>query len=284
MILFQNRFMERKDAVVDIEDRGYQFGDGVYEVIRVYDGLLFGFQEHLDRLERSTAEVRIDLPMAMEELKQKLSELVEKNGLKNGIIYLQITRGAAPRTHHFPQQQPASVLTAYTKELERPLKQINNGIHTVLKEDIRWLRCDIKSLNLLANVLAKQEAKEQACTEAIFHRGETVTEGSSSNVLIINGNELRTHPANNLILNGITRKKVFEIARERGVSVNEQAFTVDELLTADEAFITSTTAEITPIVKVGETQIGDGQPGPVTRKLQKVLEQSISSQQYVKTN
>lgn len=283
MILFQNRLIDREEAVVDIEDRGYQFGDGVYEVIRVYDGALFGFAEHLERLERSTSEVRIELPMSMQEIEKKLVELVEANNLKTGIIYLQITRGAAPRTHHFPEQSE-SVLTAYTKELDRPVGQINNGIHALLKEDIRWLRCDIKSLNLLANVMAKQDAKEHACTEAIFHRGETVTEGSSSNVLIINGNELRTHPANNLILNGITKNKVFELAQELGIDIRQEAFTTDELLNAEEAFITSTTAEITPVVQIGDRQIGNGQSGPVTRKLQKAFEQSISKASYVETN
>ncbi|HET7657091.1 MAG TPA: aminotransferase class IV, partial [Bacillales bacterium] len=159
MIIFQNVLMERGQAVVDIEDRGYQFGDGIYEVIRVYNGQFFGFEGHMERLERSTREIRMDMPMPMAELKNKLIELVEKNGLINGFVYLQITRGVAPRTHHFPEQA-SSVLTAYTKVMERPIEQMQNGIQTILTEDIRWLRCDIKSLNLLANVLAKQKAKD----------------------------------------------------------------------------------------------------------------------------
>lgn len=283
MILFQNRFMERTDAVVDIEDRGYQFGDGVYEVIRVYGGQFFGMKGHMERLVRSTAEVQMEMPLGKAELEEKLTELVQKNGLKDGIVYLQITRGAAPRTHHFPKE-PKSILTAYTKEMERPLDQIRNGIRTVLTEDVRWLRCDIKSLNLLANVMAKQEAKENDSFEAVLHRGNTVTEGSSSNVLIVNGNELRTHPANNLILNGITRKKVFELAEVLGVTVREDAFTVEDLLNADEAFISSTTSEVTPIVQVGDRKISDGKPGAVTRKLQKAFEDAIANECYAKTN
>ncbi|HEU5140195.1 MAG TPA: D-amino-acid transaminase [Bacillales bacterium] len=283
MILFQNQFVKREEAVVDIEDRGYQFGDGIYEVIRVYNGQFFGLEGHLERLVRSTAEIRMELPMSVDELEQKLKELVKENGLGDGFVYLQITRGAAPRTHHFPEA-PKGVLTAYTKEMPRPLDQMKNGIQTVLAEDVRWLRCDIKSLNLLANVMAKQEAKDRGCAEAIFHRGDTVTEGSSSNLLIVNNGELWTHPANNLILNGITRKKVFELAESLGLKVNEQEFTVEELLRADEAFITSTTAEVTPVVQVDDTVIGNGKPGKITDKLREAFEASITDESYAETN
>ena len=283
LILFQDRLMEREGAVVDIEDRGYQFGDGVYEVIRVYNGQFFGFKEHLERLVRSTAEIRMELPMPIEKIEQMLTELVKVNGLKTGIVYLQVTRGAATRTHHFPQQIKA-VLTAYTREMERPLDQIKKGIHTVLTDDIRWLRCDIKSLNLLPNVLAKQEAKDKHCAEAIFHRGDTVTEGSSSNVLIVNGRELQTHPADNLILNGITKRKVFELAEEIGIRVKERTFTVDELLSADEVFITSTTSEISPVVQIDDTIIGDGKPGTITRQLQDAFERLLPSENYAEAN
>jgi D-alanine transaminase len=283
LILFQNRLMEREDAVVDIEDRGYQFGDGVYEVIRVYDGQCFGFKEHLERLVRSTAEIRMELPMPIEEIEPKLTALVQSNGLKTGIVYLQVTRGAAARTHHFPQQTQA-VLTAYTREMERPLDQLQNGIHTVLTDDIRWLRCDIKSLNLLGNVLAKQEAKDKHCAEAIFHRGDIVTEGSSSNVLIVNGRELQTHPADNLILNGITKRKVCQLAEEAGIRVKERTFTVDDLLRADEVFITSTTSEISPVVQIDDTIIGDGKPGTVTRELQKAFERLLPSDNDAEVN
>ncbi|HET7627291.1 MAG TPA: D-amino-acid transaminase [Bacillales bacterium] len=283
MILFENRLIERDEAVVDIEDRGYQFGDGVYEVIRVYNGHFFLLKAHMNRLERSTAEVKIKMPMPTAELERKLRELVKVNGLEDGFVYLQLTRGVAVRTHHFPEQSEA-VLTAYTREMARPVKQMNDGVRTVLTEDMRWLRCDIKSLNLLGNVLAKQEAKEQGATEAIFHRGETVTEGSSSNVSIIKDDVLQTHPANNLILNGITKNKVFELARENGISVKEASFTVEELLEADEVFITSTTAEITPVVQIDDTTVGEGKPGPVTIKLQQAFTAAIEKESYAQTN
>lgn len=270
MILFQNRLMKREEAVVDIEDRGYQFGDGIYEVIRVYEGQFFGFKEHMQRLERSVAEIRMELPIPLEEIEKKLQLLVKENKLMNGIVYMQITRGAAPRVHQFPEHSKP-VLTAYTKEMARPLDKINNGIRTRLVEDVRWLRCDIKSLNLLGNVLAKQEAEDHQCAEAILHRGDTVSEGSSSNAFIVNGKELQTHPANHLILNGITRRQVLALIGDLGLNIKEEPFTVEKLLAADEAFITSTTSEITPVVQVDDTVISNGKPGTVTHQLQEAF-------------
>jgi D-alanine transaminase len=275
MILLNDRFTERNEVIINIEDRGYQFGDGVYEVIRVYGGVCFSMNAHMQRLKRSAAEIEMALPYPLEEIEQKLLQLVETNGLENGHIYMQITRGVAPRTHHFPDQSSA-VLVAYTKETERPMEKINHGISTILTEDIRWLRCDIKSLNLLGNVLAKQKAKKYGCDEAILHRGNTVTEGSSTNVYIVNGNEIHTHPANNLILNGITRIEVLRLAKENGVQVVEEAFSVKELLNADEVFVTSTTMEITPVTRIDQTAVGSGQPGSVTRKIQKGFQQLCS--------
>lgn len=276
MILLNDRFVQRSEMMIDIEDRGYQFGDGVYEVIRVYDGECFTIDPHLERLKRSTEEVEIALPYALEEIKQKLLTLIEKNGLKDGHVYMQITRGVAPRAHHFPEDASA-VLVGYTKETERPLEKFKHGIRTVTTEDIRWLRCDIKSLNLLGNVLGKQQAKKQGCEEAIFHRGHTVTEGSSSNVFIINGNTIQTHPANNLILNGITRMEVAQLAEGLDLHVKTEPFTVDELKQAEEVFITSTTMEITPVTQIDDTMVGGGEPGEVTRRLQQAFEQRIGS-------
>lgn len=274
MIIFNNEFMERRDATVDIEDRGYQFGDGVYEVIRVYDGQFFCLKEHLDRLVRSAKEIDIDLPFSRTKMEEKLTQLVHRNSLENGIVYLQITRGVAERIHHFPDNM-TSILTAYTKEREPAVKEKREGIKVSLEEDIRWLRCDIKSLNLLPNVLANQAAKRKGCAEAILHRGDTVTEASSSNVFIVKNKALHTHPANNYILNGITRGKVIELASKLNIEVREEPFTISELLSADEAFISNTGIEIGPIIKVDDQQIGVGQPGPITRQLQKAFEALI---------
>ena len=275
MILFNRGFMEKDDAIVDIEDRGYQFGDGVYELIRVYDGVCFEMESHVQRLKLSALKIELPLPYPLEDITRNLNQLVEKNRLLNGHIYIQITRGAAPRVHHFPGSS-SSVLVAYVQHAERPVEKTTHGIHAILTEDIRWKRCDIKSLNLLPNVLAKQLAKKHGCDEAIMHRGATVSEGSSSNVYIVERNVIYTHPINNLILNGITRIGVLQMARENGFRVVEEAFTVNELLETDEVFITSTAMEICPVVQVDQKQIGSGQPGRVTRTLQQTFEHRIA--------
>ncbi|MDX1805804.1 MAG: D-amino-acid transaminase [Paenisporosarcina sp.] len=275
MILHNERFTERDDAFVDIEDRGYQFGDGVYEFIRVYDGICFEMDSHMQRLKLSALKIELPLPYALEKITQNLTLLIEKNGLMNGFIYVQITRGVSQRKHHFPRNT-SSVLVAYTQLGERPLEKTNHGIQAILTEDIRWKRCDIKSLNLLANVLAKQQAIKHGCDEAIMHRGSTVSEGSSSNVYIVERNVIYTHPINNLILNGITRIAVLQMARDNGFRVVEEAFTVNEMLDADEVFVTSTAIEICPVIRIDQTLIGTGQPGLVTRALQQAFEHRIA--------
>jgi D-alanine transaminase len=275
-ILFQDNFIAREDAKVDIEDRGYQFGDGIYEVIKVYNGKPFTFIEHMKRLERSADELHLSLPYSVQQIEENILELIEKNQLVNGHVYLQITRGVSERVHNFPERS-TSMLVAYTKEAGRPIKQHEHGIKTVLTDDIRWLRCDIKSLNLLGNVLAKQKAKDQGAVEAIFHRGETVTEGSSSNLFIVKDGIMYTHPKTNLILHGITRDVCIQLANNLDVQIVEKAFTIDELLQADEVMITSTTMEITPVVKVDEQDIANGYPGEVTKRLQVEFNKLINS-------
>jgi D-alanine transaminase len=276
MILMQDKLFHRSEVHIDIEDRGYQFGDGVYEVIRVYNGRFFGMDEHMERLERSAREIEMKLPYPTELLKERLKDLVDQTNLKDGHVYLQVTRGVFERMHHFPVD-PKSTLVAYTKETVRPIDKMENGISAITTEDIRWLRCDIKSLNLLGNVLCKQRAKEQGCEEAILIRGNTtVTEGSSSNVFIVKDNVLYTHPANSYILNGITRNEVIKIANEENVIVKEETYDKQTLLTADEVMITSTTMEITPVTRIDDVQIGSGQPGQLTKRLQQTFEASIN--------
>ncbi|HEY8341914.1 MAG TPA: D-amino-acid transaminase, partial [Calditerricola sp.] len=265
-VLYNDQLLSRNEVHIDLEDRAYQFGDGVYEVIRVYDGQLFLLKPHLERLQRSAQAIRIALPWTLPQLADRLQELVAANGLVDGAVYLQVSRGIAPRAHAFPRaSQP--VLVAYPLPAPRPNEAQERGVRATFVEDIRWLRCDIKSLNLLANVLAKEAAVERGASEAILHRGETVTEGSASNIFIVQGRVLRTHPANHLILDGITRRFVLELAAKEGISTAEAPFTREELLSADEAFFTSTTQEIVPIVEVDGRPIGAGVPGPVTRRL-----------------
>jgi D-alanine transaminase len=276
-VLMNHDLVLRDEVAVDIEDRGYQFGDGVYEVVRILKEKSFTMDEHLERLERSAKEIQLTLPYNREELKSKLEELRSINAVKEGIIYIQISRGVSPRTHGFPSPEVPPQLVACTKEMKRPLDFQQKGISAILTEDIRWLRCDIKSLNLLGNVLAKQKAADMNCFEAIFHRGETVTEGSSTNVFLIKDGILYTHPTTNLILNGITRQKVLEISHRLELEVKEEQFSVEELLTADEVFITSTTSDIIPVIKIDEQEIGAGRPGPITAGLQEAFNELIAN-------
>lgn len=272
--LWNDQMMPKDEVRIDPEDRGYQFGDGVYEVIRVYRGKTFAEKAHMDRLKRSLQELRIPFSYSEEDLSKRFQELIEAERVTDGIIYLQVTRGTAPRSHAFPEKATAN-LVAYASSYPRPVEMIEQGGEAVLFEDIRWLRCDIKSLNLLGAVLAKQSAKERGAVEAIQHRDQVVTEGSASNVFIIKEGTLYTHPSNHLILNGITRQIVIKLAEELGIPLQEVPFRVDDLLTADEAFITGTTTEVTPIIRVEGKEIGSGKPGEITRKLQAAFEREI---------
>lgn len=272
--LWNDQMMPKDEVRIDPEDRGYQFGDGVYEVIRVYRGKTFAEKAHMDRLKRSLQELRIPFSYSEKDLSKRFQELIEAERVTDGIIYLQVTRGTAPRSHAFPEKATAN-LVAYASSYPRPVEMIEQGGEAVLFEDIRWLRCDIKSLNLLGAVLAKQSAKERRAVEAIQHRDQVVTEGSASNVFIIKEGTLYTHPSNHLILNGITRQIVIKLAEELGIPLQEVPFRVDDLLTADEAFITGTTTEVTPIIRVEGKEIGSGKPGEITRKLQAAFEREI---------
>lgn len=276
-VIVGGELLERALATVDIEDRGYQFGDGVYEVIRVYNGKMFTAKEHLNRLYESGEKISIQIPYETSELEDMLHGLIEKNKLNNGIVYMQFTRGASPRNHAFPHNV-APTFVAYTRKVERPVSSMEEGVKTIFTQDIRWLRCDIKSLNLLGNLLAKQKAVEASSFEAIQHRGDIVTEGSSSNVLIVKSGTVISHPANNLILNGITRQKVKQVCDHNQIPFEEKEFTVEDLLHADEVFLSGTTVEVTPIVEVEEKKISGGIPGEVTKKLQQLLKKEIEKE------
>ena len=274
--LWNDQIVKEDEVVINQEDRGYQFGDGIYEVIKVYNGEFFTANEHIDRFYESADKIRLVIPYTKDKLHKMLHELVEKNNLDTGHVYFQITRGANSRNHIFPGPEVKPVFTATVKENPRPVANFEKGVKTITLDDIRWLRCDIKSLNLLGAVLAKQEAYEKGAYEAILHRDGIVTEGSSSNIFAIKNDTLYTHPANNLILNGITRRVVIECANEIGLTVSETAFTVEEMLEMDELIVTSTTSEVTPIIEVDGKAIGNG-VGEWTRKLQAQFETKIPS-------
>lgn len=277
-VIFDGQLINRSEASVDIEDRGYQFGDGVYEVIRVYNGKMFTSKEHLQRLFESGKKIGMDIPYGLDEIKAMLEDLIQANNLTLGTVYLQVTRGVAPRNHMFPSSDVKPMFVAYTREVARPEENMMNGVKTISVEDIRWLLCDIKSLNLLGNLLAKQKAADAGCFEAIQHRNGTVTEGSLSNVSIVVDGVVKTHPANHLILNGISRQVMLKTCEKAGIPFAEKSYTLDELKNADEVFLTGTTVEVMPIIEVDGQRIGNGKPGEITKKLQELFKAEIEEQ------
>lgn len=274
-IIVNNEIMDRETFNVNIEDRGYQFGDGIYEVVRIYNGNFFTLDEHLNRLKRSANELKMELPVKITQLAETAHKLIKAENIDDGIIYIQVTRGAAPRVHSFPESSNPT-LVAYATPFSRPVKALDEGVATILIEDIRWLRCDIKSINLLGNVLAKQAAKEAGAFEAIQHRGEVITEGSSTNIWMVKEGVIFTHPVSNLILNGITRQVVLKLAQELGLKVIEETYTISELLLAEEVFLTSTTSEIMPIISIDGKKVGSGTPGQLTKQLQAAFTSNIN--------
>ncbi|TVR99193.1 MAG: D-amino-acid transaminase [Rhodospirillales bacterium] len=264
------RYLPFGQACVHVEDRGYQFADGVYEVIAVQGGRTVDEDLHLDRLGYSLAELSMSWPMSRGALKVVLRELLRRNRIAaRGIVYLQVTRGVAPRNHAFPVAvQPSLVLTA------RPLPAIDEsavrrGVTVVTVPDIRWKRADIKSVSLLPNVLGKQAAVSAGAYEAwMVDEAGRITEGTASNAWIVTaGGELLTRQADHAILNGITRRMVWAIAAEHGIRPVERPFTVAEASAAAEAFLTSTTSLVRPVVRIDDATIADGRIGPLTEKL-----------------
>ncbi|MBO8163167.1 MAG: D-amino-acid transaminase [Brevibacillus sp.] len=278
MYYVDGKWIEPGEAAVHPEDRGYQFGDGIYEVFRIYQGKIYQWDSHFARLQRSANELQLALPWTNSELKAIAEQLMEKNGIggsDDAILYMQVTRGAAPRQHEYPDNQ-RPVLSAFARHKERPHAELKSGISAALVPDIRWLRCDIKSLNLLGAAMAKQQAKQSGAFEAILHRDGIVTEGSASNLFAVKDGVLHTHPANHLILHGITRQIVIELAQTLSLEVREKAFRTEFLRQADELFFTGTTVEVMPVISVDGQQVGSGRVGEVTRKLQVAFEATIA--------
>jgi D-alanine transaminase len=273
------RYLPQSVASVPIEDRGYQFADGVYEVIAVHRGKLLDRELHLKRLERSLAELRIAKPVEDRVLLTILARVVRLNKIANGIVYLQITRGVAPRDHAFPLvARPQLVVTARRAKPADPTL-METGVSVISIPDERWARRDIKSISLLPNVLGKQIAREARAYEAWQVDAEgMVTEGTSSNAWIVTGEgAIVTRPAGPAILNGITRLVVIDFAREAGLDFVERAFSLEEAKAAPEAFLTSTTSLVTPVTRIDGAAIGDGTPGPVTRRLRARILQHLDN-------
>jgi len=271
-ILFNNQVVPRDSVSIDMEDRGYQFGDGIYEVVAIHNGELFEWDAHLERFLRSAKEISLTLPEQFEQLKDNIYQLIAENQVEQGYVYFQLTRGTSPRMHTFPEPEVSSVLTGLVKKVDQQPVTFMKAITT---EDIRWLRVDIKSLNLLPNCMAKQKAAEAGAAEAIFLRDGLVTEASSSNVFGVKDGVLYTHPISNLILNGITRQVVLRLAEKLDYRLVEEAFTKEELMAMNEVFITNTGVNVCPIVEIDHFLIGDGACGPITASLMAAFNELI---------
>jgi D-alanine transaminase len=265
------RYRPHADAAVHVEDRGYQFSDGVYEVCEVRAGRLVDERRHMERLTRSLGELRIALPMSMRSLSVVMHETVKRNRVVEGLVYLQVTRGVARRDHGFPADgtPPALVVTARSLDRARIDRTGEEGISVVTVPDNRWERVDIKSVALLPNVLAKQTARERGAREAWFvDRDGRVTEGASSNAWIVTpAGELVTRPADHAILRGITRTVLMEVVAAHGLTLQERPFTVAEAYAAREAFVTSASQSVQPVVRIDDRVIGGGKPGPIALTL-----------------
>jgi D-alanine transaminase len=299
--LIDGKIIGLREKIIEIEDRGYQFGDGVYEVTRIYNGRPFALQLHLERLARSLRELRIPNPYSSEEIAGFHALLIEKSGIGEGTVYLQITRGVAPRGHAFPDEAvPRLTMSIQPPASKSAARQA--GAAAIFVPDERWLRCDIKSINLLGNLLAKQRAKEAGVYEAVqvrlreplaarggAQRGRdsfsnesldgVVTEGSSSNFFAVKNGALWTHPANHLILRGISRTVIVqELAPKLGLAVVEEPFDVAFAKGADEAFLASTSVEIMPLVSLDGAAVAGGKVGVVTCRLMEAFSAFVAKE------
>jgi len=265
---FNGKFLPKDQISISPDDRGFLFADGIYEVVRWYEGFFYDMDSHLTRLKRSLRELRINWSDS-DTFPDTAFELVKRNDLVNrpAMVYLQVTRGAAKRSHSFPSPEatPTSYAFAWGFNPDEKLKE--TGIHVMLKEDIRWSRCDIKSVALLPNTISFQEACENGMKECIFVRNGLITEGSHSNIFFVIDGTLFTHPESNHVLSGVTRKNILRIAQDAGIRIREEAVQENRIRFISEAFITNTSAEVTPVTELGGNTLGNGVPGPVTLRI-----------------
>ena len=269
-VYLNGQFLPVEQAKLSVLDRGFIFGDGIYEVWRVVDGRLFEHARHDRRMRNGLKAIEIDVPAKeLEALSGVADRLLRENDLLSGegTFYLEITRGAAPRTHAYPPAGTPPTILAMVSRFEVPHALRAAGATAITVPDVRWMRCDIKTVQLLPNCMAKQKASAAGGVEAILVRDGVVMEGTHSSVLGVKDGVLRTHPLSPLILPGVTREVLLEIAREQGIPVREEAFSAKELFELDELFVAGTTTDVTPLVQVDGRKIGSGAPGPVSKQL-----------------
>jgi D-alanine transaminase len=281
IVYVNGAFVPRTEARVSVEDRGFVFGDGVYEVLRIINGRPFAARFHNERLRRSLDGIRISL--AGKDSPESLSEigrhLLEQNGLLQGeaTLYMQVTRGATTRAHNFPPPEVPPTVYISVARFTPYSDFARNGAAAITHPDLRWGRCDLKTLNLLPNVLASQAAKERGTFEAMLIRDGVVTEGTKTNFFGVLDGTLRTHPCDDHILPGITRSILSELARELNVDLDETPIRAAEIPLLSELFLSGTTTDVMPVVSLDDKPVGNGKPGEITRKLQRVLAESLAS-------
>ncbi len=273
------KYMPKIESKISIEDRGLNFSDGIYEVIRFKNKKLLNFEDHQIRLERSLHEIKINFPFASKKsVKIIISNLLKINSYENGFVYLQITRGTATRNHLFPKfSKPNVILSLYP---EPNLSNLSKGVSIILTDDMRWKRCDIKSVSLLPNVLGKQFAHENGCYESWqMDKEQYITEGTTSNAFIVSGaGKIKTHPLNNKILGGVTRNTLLRVAKKKKIRIEEKAFSLKELINCEEAFLTSTTVGVLPVIKINNKKIKSGKIGNKTKILIEIYNEFLKNQ------
>lgn len=275
--LWKGIIVDKEDITIDLHDRGYNFGDGLYEVVRVYNGKFFTLDEHLQRLMKGAQEIMMNLVYSADEIKQMLTELAHANHLSDGYVYMQITRGdGVVRNHGFSFYQDQSpVISGYVSHTKRNVHDLTHGTKGITVPDRRWNFCHVKSLNLLLNVLAQHTAQQKNVSKAIFVRDLIVTEEKSSNVIMVKNGVLYTHPDGSHILPGITKLVIKQIAVENSIPYIETPFFAADLYTADEILITSTTNECSALIELDGQPVNDGKIGPVARLIQEKYEAKI---------
>ncbi len=278
LVYFNGRFMPKEEVRLSPDDRGFLFADGVYEVLHSYGGKLFRAEDHLARMARSLREVRIVGPDA-ETLGEIAARLIHVNDLAGGdaVIYIQVTRGAAPRRHAFPEPDIPPTVYAFAYPVQRSQEKWDNGVKVILVPDIRWTRCDIKSIALLPGVLASQRARDAGADEAVFVRDGAITEGAHTSFCAVFDGQVVTYPRTHYILPGITRRVVLELCRDLDIPFREYPILESRMRQADEMMILGTVTEIVPVVQVDNWLVGDGRPGPITRSLQRAYCEMLQS-------
>lgn len=281
---FNGNYVPKEEIRISPDDRGFLFAEGIYEVVRWYESFFFDMESHMDRLRRSLGEVRISWP-GKDTFPEIASELIRMNNLdkSQALVYLQVTRGAARRTHAFPSPPSEPTVYSFARDFVPENEGKESGIGVMLKEDIRWGRCDIKSVALLPNTLCFQDALDRGFSECAFVRDGNITECTHSNIFFVIHGVLYTHPESDYVLSGVTRKNIIRIARLAGIPVKEQAVGEKMLPGVSEVFISNTSGEVTPVITLGGQVIGNGKPGPVTRIIRERFYDTICSLKHLKS-